>query len=309
MHRLLVLVLLTGCGDDAAATDGGTTTRDSGGGGVDSGSTPGEDAGSFDAGTSAVTTLGVSMGPFNTEPGVERTLCASFDLGNTTVAAVRAIRTHLTPGSHHMIVYALDDAADPTIRPCGAFQHGESDAIFIAEKPEAALVYPPGTGLTIAAHQTIGLELHFINYFSDVPEDISGMVELDLVEPSPEMREVQFLFTGDLALSIPPRMTTTVRSFHSIGEGPRVFALTSHTHQLGTLATLHRGTSISDTGELLHESRNWAEPPLDTYDPALTFAPGEGLVLTCEFTNTTDRHVTFGTGFDDEMCFLWAHYY
>jgi hypothetical protein len=310
MNRLLVLVVLTGCGDDAAGTDAGTTAgRDSGGGGIDSGTTPGEDAGSFDSGTSLVTTMNVGIGPFTTPRGEERTICASFDLGNTSIAAVRAIRTHLTAGSHHMIVYALDEAPDPTPRPCGAFQHGMSDAIFIAEKPEAALVYPPGTGLTIAAHQTIGLELHHINYFSDTPVDIAGMVELDLIEPDAEMMQVQFLFTGDLALSIPARMTTTVSSFHSIGSGPRVFALTSHTHQLGTLATLHRGTSTSDLGEELHRSTNWAEPPLDTYDPALTFAPGEGLVLTCEFTNTTDRDVGFGTDFDDEMCFLWAHYY
>jgi hypothetical protein len=54
---------------------------------------------------------------------------------------------------------------------------------------------------------------------------------------------------------------------------------------------------------------NWAEPPLDTYDPALTFAEGEGLALTCEFDNTTGGPVVFGEGFDDEMCFLWAHYY
>jgi hypothetical protein len=309
MRRLLVLLVLAGCGDDATDTDAGASRTDSGTPGEDAGDTPGEDAGSFDSGTSVVTTMNVGIGPFTTPRGEESTLCASFDLGNTDVAAVRAIRTHLTAGSHHMIVYALDEAPDPTPRKCSAFQHGMSDSIFIAEKPEAALVYPPGTGLTIRAHQTIGLELHHINYFSETPVDISGMVELDLVEPTAEMMEVQFLFTGDIGFTLPMHETTTIRSFHPIGSAPRVFALTSHTHQLGTLATLHRGTSVSDLGEELHRSVNWAEPPLDTYDPALTFADGEGLVLTCEFTNPNPYDVHFGVNFDDEMCFLWVHYY
>ncbi len=97
-------------------------------------------------------------------------------------------------------------------------------------------------------------------------------------------------------------------SWHSIPAGSRVFAVTSHTHQLGELAYIERTRSASEEGTILHESTTWAEPPLDVFDPLLRFEAGEGLKLTCTFNNTTDSTVHFGTGFEDEMCFLWVYY-
>jgi hypothetical protein len=290
------------------ACDGGGTTamRDGGGGGTDATvAIDGGGSGPVDGGESFETRT-LTMGPFNTPSGTERVLCASFDLGNEAAAMIRGIRTHLTEGSHHMIVYVLHEPPDPTARPCGSFEHGIGQSVFIAQQREAGLRYPDGAGYPIDAHATVGFELHFINYVSSDPIDIMGMVELDLVPDDGSLDEVELVFTGNLSLSLPPRTTTTVTSFHPL-PASRVFGLTSHTHQLGEYATLHRGTSETDVGELLHESTSWADPPLDIFDPPLVFGAGEGLVLSCDFNNTTDRTVTFGTAFEDEMCFLWAY--
>jgi hypothetical protein len=285
---------------DASPPDAGSGGTDSGGAAVDSGGPIG------DAGPGEARSL--TVGPFEAARGVERTQCVSLDLGNDAPMFVRAIRTHLTDGSHHMIVYRLDEAPDPTPRFCGSFSHGVGDSIFIAQQRDAEIRYPAGTGLHVEAHQTIGLEMHYINYVSDAPIDISGTVELDLVPIDGSIEEMQLLFTGDIALSIPARSEATSRSFHSVPSGARIFALTSHTHQLGTHATIHRGDSETTPGALLHESTSWAEPPLDLFDPMLELDPGEGLILTCEYYNPGDSDVGFGTGFDDEMCFLWAHF-
>jgi hypothetical protein len=209
-----------------------------------------------------------------------------------------------------MIVYRLDGTApDPTPRPCGAFSHGVAASLFIAQQPEASLSYPAGSGLRFEANQVVTIEMHYLNYFSGSATDIGGSVDFDLVPVDPGVEEVELIFTGELSLDIPARSETTVRSFHSIPAGARVFALTSHTHQLGVLSTLHRGRGETDPDAvLLHESRSWADPPLDTFEPPLTFSAGEGLILECHYVNTTDRRVGFGTGFDDEMCFLWAHF-
>jgi hypothetical protein len=59
----------------------------------------------------------------------------------------------------------------------------------------------------------------------------------------------------------------------------------------------------------LHESLNWEEPPLDSFSPPLAFDGSDGLRLICNYENTTDRVVTFGTATTDEMCFMWAYYY
>lgn len=319
---LLTQALLAACGDDDASSgDGGPTSGLDGGPGTDGGPTTDTDGGpatDTDGGPATdtdggpiemVDTLSVSTGAIRVPAGVERTQCASFDLGNDTPKMIRAIRAHLSEGSHHMIVYRLASAPDPVFRDCGAFSHGVGASLFIAQQREASIRYPAGTALPVAAHQTIGVEIHYINYVSTSAIDISGAIDFDLVDVDPAYREVELLFTGDLSLNLPPRMTTTARSLQPVPAGANVFALTSHTHQYGILATINRGTSASMPGEELHRSTNWAEPPLDTFDPPLTFSGGEGLVLTCVYDNTSDRTIGFGTGFDDEMCFLWAYYY
>lgn len=313
----LLLIFSLACGDDdggdAGRTDVGPGTDT---GGIDAGDTPdggGEDAERDSGGTDTGipiegTTFDSRIGPFNTRPGQESTQCVSVDLGNEEAGYIRAIRVHLSEGSHHLIVNVAEGDPDPTPRPCGAFAHGMAGTLFIAQQRESSLQYPEGAGFRIRAHQTIAIEMHYINYFSDTPVDIDGVVEFDVVPEGESLEEVQFLFTGELSLDLPPRDTTTTVSWHSIPAGSRVFAVTSHTHQLGELAYIERTRSASEEGPILHESTTWAEPPLDVFDPLLRFEAGEGLKLTCTFNNTTDSTVHFGTSFEDEMCFLWVYY-
>ncbi len=299
----MAVCLAVACGGGGATPDGGGTDRDARAGDA----ARGDDGGGGVDGGEAIETLSLTVGPFNTPEGTERVLCASFDLGNDAPVMVRGVRTHLSPGSHHMIVYHLTGSPDPTPRACGSFEHGIGQSIFIAQQPEASLQYPAGAGYPFAAHQTIGIEIHFINYVSPDPIDVTGTVDFDFVAADDSLDVVELLFTGDLTLELPPRTTTTETCFHPIDPSYRVFGLTSHTHQLGELATLERAHSATEPIELLHRSTSWADPPLDIFDPPLTFAPGDGLLLTCDFNNTTDHTVYFGTGFDDEMCFFWAY--
>jgi len=249
------------------------------------------------------------FGPHPIAPGEERTVCVTLDAGNATARQVRAIRTHLPQGSHHMIVYRSAQPLNATPTPCFPFADG-ADAIFIAESVEGELVYPDDASLAFDAHQHVRLEIHEVNYLpTDI--DITAAVTFEFLPADAAPRApVQFLFTGDMSISLPPREITTITSFHTVPEGARVFGLTSHTHALGTYASIHDATSESDTtGELLHESTSWAEPPLSTFSPPRVLAPGRGLRLTCTYENTRAETVGFGLGFDDEMCFLWAYWY
>lgn len=251
----------------------------------------------------------VAFGPHPTGIAVERTVCVVIDAGNSSARQVRAIRTSLPVGSHHMIVYRSEEALDATPRECFPFADG-GEAIFIAETVSAELIYPEDAGLEFRAHQHIRLEIHEVNY-TGAPIDITASVEFEFYPLGTAPRDpVQFLFTGDMSIYLPPRQTTTATSFHRVPSGARIFALTSHTHSLGTYASIHDATSAADTsGVLLHESTNWAEPPLDTFAPPRVLAAGRGLRLSCTWQNTSDAAVSFGLGFEDEMCFLWAYWY
>jgi hypothetical protein len=249
----------------------------------------------------------VSFGPHPTAVGLERTVCVVVDAGNAVARQVRAIRTSLPTGSHHLIVYRSGEPLRDEPTPCFPFADG-AEAIFIAETVDAALTYPEDAGLAFDAHQHIRLEIHEVNYTGG-PIDITASVSFDfypLEEPARD--EVRFLFTGNTSLDLPPRTTTEVTSFHSVPDGARIFALTSHTHSLGTYASIEIAGGELGAGELVHEATNWAEPPLDLFSPPRVIDPN-GLRLTCRFYNDREERVAFGLDFDDEMCFLWAYYY
>jgi hypothetical protein len=88
--------------------------------------------------------------------------------------------------------------------------------------------------------------------------------------------------------------------------GSEILAVTSHTHSLGVLSTIDLVTPGGT--RRVHESRSWADPPLDTFSPPILIGPLDRLRLECTYFNTTDRTVNFGESFDAEMCFLWAYY-
>ena len=104
----------------------------------------------------------------------EATVCVNVPSGITERSLLVGIRTHLSEGSHHMIV-SRADAVTPGGTPfsCAPFRHGLAETLFIAQQAEARFDYPPGAGVVLQPGQAIGLELHFINYVSDTPIDIT----------------------------------------------------------------------------------------------------------------------------------------
>jgi hypothetical protein len=289
----MLLLLACGDGDPAPAADADV----------------GEVDAAADADPTVVETRALTIGPVTVEPGGEDTVCVVLDLGNDAARMIRAIRTELTDGTHHVIVTRHDGPLAPEPTSCGAFAGGSPDAdvLFIAQQREAAMDYPTGSGLPVIAHQPVHLEMHYFNP-SDATMEIAGTVHLDLAPDDGEtLRPVELLFTGDLGLFIEAGGEASVTSFHALPEGADLFATTAHTHQWGRRATVELATSVDDPdAELLHESTDWAERQVDVFEP-ITVPPGLGLRLTCEFQNESNEDVGFGLGANDEMCFLWAH--
>lgn len=269
---------------------------------------PGTDAPSVDAPVGPIESDTVTFGPDPLAVSEERTVCVVLDAGNDVARQVRAIRTTLGEGSHHMIVYRTDQPVTTTPFECFPFADGGS-AVFIAETREASLTYPSDAALAFGAHQHIKIEVHEVNYL-DRPIDINSSVTFEYYPLSePAHAPVQFLFTGNMSLYLPARTMTSVTSFHPTPPGARIFGVTSHTHGLGVYASIHRGTSETTYTDLLHESNDWANPRLDTFTPPLVLDSSEGLRLQCDYDNVRSTDVSFGLDFLDEMCFLWAYYY
>jgi hypothetical protein len=125
-------------------------------------------------------------------------------------------------------------------------------------------------------------------------------------------------------INIPPHAVDAQVHFFQHPPAGHIFAMTSHTHQHGTLATINLATNPSlgtsnpnsaaavdlDPSNPLHVSHSWSDPPLTLFDPPLQVTDAaQGFHLVCHYDNTTSNTVSFGESFNDEMCFMWAYFY
>jgi hypothetical protein len=248
--------------------------------------------------------------------GGEDHICVTLAAPNAEVGWVTSIHATLTVGSHHLIVDRAGSGAalQTKAASCPPTMGGDGSRLIIAQQRDTVLDTPENTAFRLEPHEPIFLQLHYIN-LADKPVNIEGAVELQYADPSAGTPiEVQSLFTGATSISLAAGQPGTAESFMIPQAGPdlplRLFALTSHTHSLGIDATIERVASqdAPDTTPL-HESLDWHEPPLTTFDPPLVFSGDDGLRLRCKYQNTTDHDVHFGTRFEDEMCFMWMYFY
>ena len=132
-------------------------------------------------------------------------------------------------------------------------------------------------------------------------------------ELSTEVIDADIAFWGTIGIRIPPNSTwDTGLKFVTAIPGTRSFALTTHQHHLGTRMRVWHANDPNDTAsELIADSSNWEDPPLEIYDPPLAFGGSgkAGLAYKCEWQNPTQNQVTWGVSIKDEMCFLWHYYY
>lgn len=310
-----------GAGGGMASSGGMSGAPSAGGAGsFGSGGTPsagGASAvgGAPGSGGSDANTLRATITAPNIVAGAEEHVCVVVDLPNEEPIWVEEVRAILTQGSHHLIVDRAPQDSELATEPylCSPTMGGDSSRLVIAQQRDTTVRLPDGVAFLLEPRQHIFLQLHYFNTAADA-RDISGTVELDLADTSAGVpKEAKSEFTGSLTISIDPQSATDVTSYHLL-DAPtgtrRVFALTSHTHHLGVRSTIERVASVSAPASApLHESLNWSEPPLTLVDPPLAFQGSDGLRLTCEYENDTDFHVGFGTGFNDEMCFMWYYYY
>lgn len=251
-------------------------------------------------------------------PGQESHECVIVELPNDKPVWVGELHGSLSGGSHHLIV-ERNSAETPlanTAFTCPPTNAGDDTRLLIVQQRDTVLGLPEGVAYKIEAHQKIFLQLHFINTTNE-PMQIVGKVELSPFAGEGTPKEALSIFAGPFQIAIPAGKETTVSHFQQPnpeGEAKRhVFALTSHTHKLGVRSTIERVASSAPDAAvtaMLHESLDWAEPPLTVFEKPLDFTTGtDGLRLTCHYKNTTDRQVHFGTSANDEMCFMWMYFY
>lgn len=265
----------------------------------------------------------LATGTVHLVAGEEKTVCVTGKLPTTAAIDVIRIETQQVL-SHHVILYRYTQGMAPTLNdkptPCQALELLGGGSlkvpIFIAEseRPEDnRLDLPPGVAYNLPKEDFYTLEAHLFNA-SLTERDAQAEV---ILTPAPEGSQplpADMMFYNSVSgLKLPPMQETTIApAFVQVSEHHKIFALTTHTHSLGTQATVTRSTSADVVGEPLYTNTDWQHPQLLRYPDAapLRFQPGEGLRWQCAYNNPSSRTVKFGqSALTDEMCIVWAYYY
>jgi hypothetical protein len=265
----------------------------------------------------------LSWGPVTVAPGQESTQCIWLRLSNDAEIKVHQLHNVISPSSHHLIVYKddMDTTEQTTPVPCQPFTgalnpSGRIFPVMITQKHDDALSLPHHVAYTLAPHQMIKIEMHYINP-SDTAAQATATVEFGAADPTAIRDEANILFIGSPDINLQPNMMAEVHEYFDPARasldltGAKFFAITGHTHKLGLSVAVGIAADprTAVTPVYAPDPFLWSEPATTTHQPEFTLPPGGGFDFSCRYYNSTSAAVTFGESANDEMCFFWAYYY
>ncbi len=264
----------------------------------------------------------VLFGPISVTPGQENTQCIQVRLSNAAAIKVHQMHNVLSIGSHHLIVYKDDMSTAEQTTPfdCEPFAgalnpSGMVAPIMITQRSDDELYLPDGVAYTLAANQMMRVEMHYLNS-TDQPIDVSASVNLFAAPEGSIRDEANILFIGSPDIDIQAGAVTTLHQFFTFPSdldlsSSKVFAITGHTHKLGTNVKVSVAASptAAMTSVYAPTPFSWSEPETTTHKPGFSVPRGGGFDFECSYNNTTGTNVGFGESANDEMCFFWVYYY
>jgi hypothetical protein len=303
MKYAFALALLVGCGNSAETTP--NTSADS--------------SVSETAGDTAAGSYSLQFGPITINPGIENTQCVVKRLGNPERLRVNTVHNVLGGGSHHLVVYRVNDTEERlTPFDCQPFTDtldpAKGSTLMITQKKDDTLKLPAGVAYTLDANQMIRLEVHYINP-TKAPIELKATSTMIPIADADFKFEADFLFIGTPDISLPPNKATTIGpTYFKVPDqyvDAKFFAITGHEHHYGTNVTVNVASSATDPGTSVYNVPDWKwdEPATVQQEPPFTVPAGGGFRFTCDYNNTTNGTVGFGESANQEMCFFWAYYY
>jgi len=264
----------------------------------------------------------LTYGPVMIQPGQEGTRCIWLRLSNAEPIKVRQIHNVLSSSSHHLIVYKDDMDTTEQLTPvdCQPFTGalnatGMIAPMMITQKADDTLTLPDGVAYTLAPHQMIKIEMHYVNA-GDAPMDATATVDFYRADEALIKHEANILFIGSPDIDIAPGASLRLNQFFTFPSyldmsAAKVFAITGHTHHFGTDMKVRTGPSKTGPMRTVYAPQpfSWSEPETTTHVPEFSVPTGGGFDFECSYTNTGTQQVGFGESAGDEMCFFWAYYY
>jgi len=240
---------------------------------------------------------------FDIPPGGEMFRCQNFDNPYRRDVAVLSSEAFMTVGSHHMFLFLeqTPGALGPLFE-CSGLSFGTS--IHTAQKSESRIDYPPGVGMIVPGTNGFQIMVHYLNTSTELIHAVVA-VTLHATDPSNVRIHASQIFANTISVNIPARSKGTVKHSCGIPTDVNLFTAVSHMHSHG----VHYVARSSD-GQLLYETKDWAEPEPWRFTPPRLLRAGSTIDITCDYDNQTDQDLTFGeSAATNEMCIFVGGYY
>ncbi len=307
-HVPLALVVamfaITGCSSHGGGMVGGGGSGGTGGGGT--GGTGGGGTAPSDGGVTVTgDSVTITMSSFPVAAGGEVFMCQTFANPWGVDVDVSEFESHMTTGSHHMLLLFQDNATDGALTPCSGLTFGPMP--YGAQEPDSSITYPAGIGATIKATQGFNVVAHYLNATQN---DITAHVQV-ILHKAPDgsvtqhagvyfLNNVKGLFPG-----IAPHTTQTITASYTTTIPMNILYAVAHMHQHSTNLTAMYGNTM------LYTTDSWDNSPLQAYAPgAISLPAGTVIQWSCTIDNMTDSTLTFGeSAMTNEMCIFDGQYY
>jgi hypothetical protein len=289
----------SGSTDSNAPTIGGdaTTTTSTGAGGTTGGGGSAGTGGSAPMGD--VVTL--KMDEFPVAKGEEVYKCQNFANPFGGQGDIQEFASHMSAGSHHMLLFYEADATDGPLEDCSGLEFQATP--YGSQQPDDSLTFPPGVAASFPSNYGIRLQAHYLNTTADA---ITAKVEVDftMAEPGTVQQYAGVLFMVQTDIHVPPHETQTVTRDCSVPFDMNVIKASSHMHQHGINFT----STVAN--QPFFDTTAWSDPVPELFSPAKPLTNGDPIHFACTFENAGDTTLTFGESAQtNEMCILTASFY
>ena len=250
------------------------------------------------------------LAPIVVHAGTQAVYCTEVHLGNAEPIQVIGFQSQQAKGGHHIILVENDkDVPDGPPVQCGqseAINPKNGSMIYISQIEQDSQLFPPGVGMTLPAHASLMLQLHYIDA---TPADLTLSSTVDVLAgpPGSITKVAAPMLFYDSGLQVTPGDSSAHAGCVPLSQQDEpvdVFMLAGHMHSHGIDFKLDF-TDVDGGSSQIYETQQWDSPPEKYFAPPLLVQPGAEFDWSCSYFNADGGTITD----PDEMCVTLGLYY